>query len=175
MTRAIRCEMRKWPDSPHWEFDCTWLGADGTGQWLGLRSGTWMSRPGAGMHASADHVVLVPHDDWWVATFYDDDPDRPFDTYVDITTPATWEGDVVRAVDLDLDVIRGTTGRTWVDDEDEFAAHRASLGYPDDVVSAALASCERVLPAVTADDPPYTRVTAAGWIAKLRSLAPPVR
>ena len=32
----------------------------------------------------------------------------------------------VTAVDLDLDVVRGWTGRVWVDDEDEFAAHRYS-------------------------------------------------
>ena len=55
-----------------------------------------------------------------------------------MATPAVWHGeDLVRAVDLDLDVIRGTTGRVWVDDEDEFAEHRVSLGYPDEVIEQA--------------------------------------
>ena len=81
----------------------------------------------------------------WLGTFYGEDPARPFDTYVDITTPAVWHGeDLVRAVDLDLDVIRGTTGRIWVDDEDEFAAHRVALDYPDEVVEQAVASCQEV-------------------------------
>ena len=52
--------------------------------------------------------------------------------YVDITTPPVWDGTVLRAVDLDLDVVRGNTGRVWVDDEDEFADHRVRFGYPDE-------------------------------------------
>ena len=40
---------------------------------------------------------------------------------------------MLRAVDLDLDVVRGPTGRVWVDDEDEFADHRVRFGYPEEV------------------------------------------
>lgn len=167
--RVVRLRTRKWPDSPHWEYDAQWLGADATGQWIGLPVGTWLSRPGAGFHATAAHVVLVPHDAWWVATFYGYDDQRPVDTYVDITTPSTWSGDVVDCVDLDLDVIRGTSGRVWVDDEDEFAQHRRTLGYPAEVVQNAVASCEEVLAAVEADRPPFDRATALGWVAKLQA------
>lgn len=167
--RVVRLQTRKWPDSPHWEYDAEWLGADAAGQWIGLRAGTWLSRPGAGFHASADHVVLVPHDAWWLATFYGYDEARPVDTYVDITTPAGWAGDVVSCVDLDLDVIRGVTGRVWVDDEDEFALHRRTLGYPDDLVRHAVAACEEVLAAVESDHSPFDRATALGWVAKLRA------
>jgi len=112
--------------------------------------------------------VLFPHDAWWVATFYDDDPERPFDTYVDITTPAVWSGDEVRCVDLDLDVVRDSDDRVWVDDEDEFAEHQVSLGYPAEIVEGALASCAQVLELVTADAAPFARSSALGWIAKLR-------
>ena len=49
--------------------------------------------------------------------------------------PARVGRDVLRAVDLDLDVVRGPTGRVWVDDEDEFAEHQVAFDYPDDVVS----------------------------------------
>jgi len=169
VTRTVAVRNRKWPDSPHWEFDAVWLGADAVGHWLGLRRGTWMSRPGMGMHATAPHVVLFPHDAWWVATFYDDDPERPFDTYVDITTPATWAGDEVRCVDLDLDVIRDRDGRVWVDDEDEFAEHQVSLCYPAEIVDGARTSCADVLDLLTADAAPFTRATAFGWIARLRA------
>jgi protein associated with RNAse G/E len=161
--------MRKWPDSPHWEFDGVWLGADAHGQWVGVPTGTWLSRAGAGIHAHADHVTLFPHDAWWSAVFYDDDPARPVDTYVDIATPPSWDGDTVRCIDLDLDVIRGTTGRVWVDDEDEFAEHQVTLAYPAAVVESALASCAEVLRLVQADEPPFARSTAAGWIARLRT------
>jgi uncharacterized protein len=161
--------MRKWPDSPHWEFDGVWLGADAQGQWIGVPVGTWLSRPGAGFHATADHVTLFPHEAWWSAVFYDDDPARPVDTYVDIATPPSWDGDTVRCIDLDLDVVRGTTGRVWVDDEDEFAEHQVALAYPLAVVESALASCAEVLRLVGADEPPFAWSTAAGWIARLRA------
>ena len=154
------------PTTPHWEFDGVRLGVDGHGTWIGITEGTLLASPVRAFHAAADHVTLVPHDAWWLGTFYGDDPKRPFDTYVDIATPAVWHGeDLVRAVDLDLDVIRGTTGRIWVDDEDEFAAHRVALGYPDEVIEQAVDQ----LPgrSLAADDRAggalRRRRTATGW------------
>lgn len=170
MTREVRILTRKWPDAPHWEYDALWLGADAVGQWVGISRGTWMSRPGAGMHATADHVVLVPHEAWWLATFYDDDPQRPFDTYVDITTPATWSGDEMRCVDLDLDVIRDRDEHVWIDDEDEFAEHQVELGYPADITAGARSSCGAVLDLVSNDAAPFHRMTAFGWIERLRAV-----
>jgi predicted RNA-binding protein associated with RNAse of E/G family len=166
--RTVDVRARKWPDSPHWEHEAVALGADGWGQWVGVAKGTWISRPGAGFHAHCDQVVLLPHDDWWVATFYGDDAERPVDIYVDITTPVTWDGDLAHSVDLDLDVVRGLSGQIWVDDEDEFAEHRVSLGYPDDVVKQALAACERVHAALVAGDPPFDG-TARDWLARFRA------
>ena len=165
---AVRVECRKWPDSPHWEFDAELLGHDAIGTWVGIREGTLLASPTRAFHAGSDHVTLVPHDAWWLATFYGDDVRRPFDVYVDIATPATWHGDhLVRAVDLDLDVIRGTTGRVWVDDEDEFAAHRVELDYPDEVVEAAVRSCQTVLAAVT-DRTGAFDGTHLTWLERLR-------
>jgi hypothetical protein len=168
--RSVRVLTRKWPDLPHWEFDAVRLGADAHGHWVGVPSGTWLERPDRGFHAWCDHVVLIPYDAWWVATMYGDDPDRPVDVYVDIATPSTWSADEseVRAVDLDLDVIKGPTGRVWVDDEDEFAEHRVSLGYPPDVVSHAVDSCEDVLRAVADGAGPFDGGHHQ-WIERLRS------
>lgn len=174
--RTVRVLTRKWPDLPHWEFDAVRLGADAHGHWVGVPAGTWLSRPERGFHAWCDHVVLVPHDAWWVATMYGDDADRPVDVYVDIATPSEWsEHDAtVRTVDLDLDVIRDPDGRVWVDDEDEFAEHQRSLGYPTDVVAAAEASCAEVLEAVTDLSGPFAGVHL-DWIARLRSGRPSAR
>jgi hypothetical protein len=168
VSRTVHVQTRKWPDSPHWEYDAIHLGADGFGHWVGVAQGNWLSRPDAGFHAACDHVVLLPHDAWWLGTFYGDDAERPIDTYVDIATPVTWDGDLVRSVDLDLDVIRGVTGRIWVDDEDEFAEHRVSLDYPADVVAQALAACDEVHAALLAERPPFDG-TARGWLAKFRA------
>jgi predicted RNA-binding protein associated with RNAse of E/G family len=169
--RLIRVLTRKWPDSPHWEYDALRLGMDEYGEWVGLPLGTRMSRPGVTLHASAAHVVLLPHGAWWVATFYGDDPERPVDTYVDIATPWRWNHDEseARAVDLDLDVIKGTTGRVWVDDEDEFAEHRVSLGYPPDVVEQAVGACADVERAVTGQAGPFAGAHL-DWLARLRTL-----
>jgi uncharacterized protein len=166
----VRVLTRKWPDLPHWEFDAVRLGADALGHWVGVPAGTWLAKPAAGFHAWCDHVVLLPHDAWWVATIYGDEPDRPVDVYVDITTPCVWADDesTVTAVDLDLDVIKGPTGRVWVDDEDEFAEHQVTLDYPSDLVASAVRSCEHVLRAVTEGAAPFDG-SARPWLDRLRS------
>lgn len=167
MTRVVRFRSLKWPDRPHWEYDARWLGADAHGQWLGLETGAWLSRPGAGFHAHCEQVVLMPHDAWWCATFYGPDERRPVDLYVDIATPAEWDGDEVRCVDLDLDVIQGVSGRVWVDDEDEFARHRVEFSYPADVVSSALAGLDEVLHLIEHRVAPFDGDTGLGWLARL--------
>lgn len=167
MTRTVHFRSLKWPDRPHWEYDARWLGADAHGQWLGLETGVWLSRPGAGFHAHCEQVVLLPYDAWWCATFYGPDERRPVDIYVDIATPAEWEGDRVECIDLDLDIIRGVTGRVWVDDEDEFAQHRREYGYPADVVESAISARDEVLHLIEAKVAPFDGDTSLGWLARL--------
>jgi len=167
--------MTKWGGRPHWEFDAVLLGSDAHGDWIGIVAGTSMRRPGASYVAPTDQVGLVPApgpdaDRGWLATFHA--PGGPVRVYVDVTTPPTWDGAVLRAIDLDLDVVRGSTGRVWVDDEDEFADHRVRLGYPDDIVRAAMSSCDRVHAAVLAETAPYDG-TAAGWLARTGGLPRP--
>jgi hypothetical protein len=161
--------MSKWVDRPHWEFEATYLGSDGHGDWLGIPAGTEMSRPGAHYVAPRNQVGLVPppgpdEGRSWLATFHD--VGGPVRVYVDISTPPVWDGDVVRAVDLDLDVVCGPTGRVWVDDEDEFAAHRVAYDYPEALVHAALDSCERVHALVAGSAAPYDG-SATAWLARL--------
>ena len=100
----IRCEMTKWGDRPHWEFDGVYLGADEHGEWLGFPEGTLNQRPGLELVSEVDAVTLVPAEGWYAATFHA--PGIWCDLYVDIATPGEWDGTVLRAVDLDLDVIR---------------------------------------------------------------------
>ncbi|MCW2857233.1 MAG: hypothetical protein JWR52_2848 [Marmoricola sp.] len=168
--RAVRVLTRKWPDGPHWEFDALHLGADALGHWVGVPKGTWLSKPGKGFTAWADHVVLLPYDAWWVATIYGNEADRPVDFYVDVTTPCAWSADEseVRCVDLDLDVIRETDGRVWIDDEDEFAEHQVAFGYPADVIAAARRSCDEVFAAMSDGQSPFDGTTGR-WIEKLQS------
>jgi hypothetical protein len=160
--------MSKWGGRPHWEFDAVFLGSDRHGDWIGIPAETHMSRPGATYIAPVDQVCLVPAatgtDDQrsFLATFHA--AGGPVNVYVDMTTPPAWDGPVVRAVDLDLDVIRGATGRVWIDDEDEFADHRISLGYPDEIVALASESCDRIHRLVRTAAPPFDPATPGHWL-----------
>jgi hypothetical protein len=162
--------MTKWGARPHWEYDAVLLGYDEHGDWLGIPGGTHMSRPDAEYVAPVAQVVLVPPpgpDDerGWLATFHA--PGGPVQVYVDMTTPPAWDGPVLRAVDLDLDVVRGATGRVWVDDEDEFADHRIRFDYPEELVTMAVDSCAQVHGAVLSRESPYDGDTGAHWLARL--------
>lgn len=156
----------KWGGRPHWEYDALRLGEDGHGTWLGVPVGSHIARPGAAFTTREQQVVLVP-DDGYVATFYAPGSDTPCDVYVDITTVASHRPERISAVDLDLDVLRGWTGRVWVDDEDEFADHQVRFGYPVEVVDLAVRSCDAVRAAVTAAAPPFDADTARGWFGAL--------
>jgi len=164
---AVRLVYRKWRDRPHWEGDGLLLGSDSWGRWLGIRQGTLMTRPGASYTTDQDIVVLVPRDQPFVASFYAPGGTAHCSVYVDITTVPVWGADSVTAVDLDLDVVRGWTGRVWVDDEDEFADHRVRYAYPQPVVQLAVTSCEEVLDAVRSGRPPYDGGVSGPWFGRL--------
>jgi protein associated with RNAse G/E len=166
---AVRVVSRKFPDQPHWEYDAVRLGEDEHGVWVGAPVGTLLSRPGVRFVTDQAQVALLPREQPFVATFYAPGGIAHCDVYVDITTVPTWHEDTVTAVDLDLDVVRGWTGRVWVDDEDEFAAHRLALGYSPELVRLATASCDAVLAAVRDGQPPYDG-TAGPWFAALAAL-----
>ena len=169
--QAVRMTFTKWGDRPHWEYDAVRLGHDEHGAWVGLPVGTYVARPGAGFHTGEPQVVLVSPSGY-VATFYARGGSTPCDLYVDITTPPVLAADGVRAVDLDLDVLRGWTGRVWVDDEDEFALHRTTWGYPHDVVTHALTTTERVRHDIEHGRAPFDRDTPDRWFTALASWVP---
>jgi protein associated with RNAse G/E len=64
-------------------------------------------------------------------------------------------------------VVRGWTGRVWVDDEDEFADHRVRYAYPPDLVRLAVTSCDEVRAAVDAGRPPYDGEAPRRWFETL--------
>jgi hypothetical protein len=163
--------MTKWGDRPHWEFDGTLLGSDEHGDWIGIPAGTVMTRPAMTFVSETDQVGLVPAADagggrGWLATFHA--PGIWAHTYVDMTTPPAWDGSVVRAVDLDLDVVRPVEGEVFVDDEDEFAEHQRLFGYPPEIVDLAERSCAWVRDAIVRELPPFDG-TAAEWLARVGS------
>ncbi len=177
----VRCELSKWGGRPHWEYDATVLGVDEHGTWLGFPAGTTYVRPGHSYVGDRDHVGLVPvpidrRPPWHLATFWSTPGNlwpalgnSGVQIYVDVTTPAVWDGNVLRAVDLDLDVVRGFNGTVIIDDEDEFLEHQAAFNYPADVIAAARASADGLKVAVAAGAAPYDG-THLRWLDKLAAL-----
>jgi hypothetical protein len=145
--------MTKWPDRPHWRFAGRYLGSDRHGDWLAFPAGSRFSRPGADVTMPNDQVGLVPADALpergWLATFHG--PGSDFRLYVDIATPPAWDADVLRSVDLDLDVIQD---------------HRVRWAYPEALVAAALQSCAHVESAVRRGVPPFDG-SHRGWLAQV--------
>jgi uncharacterized protein len=165
--QPIRVVVTKWGDRPHWEYDALYLGADQHGDWLGCPTGTYYSRPGMDFVARFSGVVLVPaggaaH----LAAFNDQHASAA--VYVDMCTPAVWDGAVLRTVDLDLDVVQRQDGTVFLDDEDEFAEHQLAYGYPPEIIAMAAQSAADVLAAVRTGAAPYDG-TADGWLARLGS------
>jgi hypothetical protein len=170
---AVRVVARKWPDRPHWEHDARLLGEDEHGVWVGAPAGTSLTRPGRSLVTDQAQVTLIPRSAASMATFYAPGGFSPVDVYVDMTTEPRWSGAstgraTVTAVDLDLDVMRGWTGRVWVDDEDEFAQARARWAYPTELVRLAVTSCEAVHAALDAGRPPYDG-SAERWLEAMRT------
>jgi uncharacterized protein len=168
----VRIEMEKWGDRPHWRIPARWLGTDEHGDWIGIPAGSRMVRPGRDVRSEVDQVGLVPTADLpddrrgWLATFH---RESHVWVYVDMTTPPRWEGATIRAVDLDLDVIRGRDGNVVVDDEDEFAEHQVELGYPPAIIALAEASRDLVRAAILNQDAPYDG-SHERWLRTLLSL-----
>ncbi len=169
---AVRVELTKWGDRPHWQFDALYLGSDAAGDWLGFPTGSHMSRPGFEFTSTNDQVGLVPAPGTavgqaWLATFHG--PGGVVWTYVDMTTVPEWDGDTVRAVDLDLDVLEHLDGTVTVDDQDEFDEHRVLYDYPREIVDLAMVTRDLILIAVREKHPPFDG-SAAPWLAVLTRL-----
>lgn len=163
---AIRTEFTKFGGSPHWGADGIFLGDDQFGSWLFYPRGTVIAKPGSSFEAVADHVQFVHPDLPSVASIFsakNAHPEMRFDLYVDMTTTPRWNGNTVRMIDLDLDVIRHLDGRVEVVDEDEFAGHQIRYGYPDDIVDLARRSRDDVFAAITSQSEPY-RTVAHHWL-----------
>lgn len=164
---------RKWDGGAHWVVPGNYLGEDRHGWWIFQPEGSFISRPGAAFHARSDAVLLVPRNGDYVATFYDDTYPGDFRVYVDLAVGHGWNG--IRpgtfefhVIDMDLDVIRSVARGVYIDDEDEFAEHQASMEYPRDLVDRMLEETEQLYQAVKAQHAPFDG-TDAEWFRRGRA------
>lgn len=146
---------RKYDGAAHRDYPARRLGDDEHGTWLGVDTGTASIYHGIPSVEQIPFVLLVPRQRWWTAMF--NPPPRTSEIYCDITTPARWTSEhMVDLIDLDLDVVRRRhTGRVELRDEDEFALHRTTFGYPDEVVTAARSASAWLLDALGCGAQPF--------------------
>ena len=166
----VAVRFTKWGGGAHWEFPVTFLGADDLGTWCGAPAGTWLERPGASFASTFAWVTLFPHHLPWAASYYDS-VDQPISVYVDVTTPAFWDGPLVTMVDLDLDVVMHRDGDLLLDDEDEFDEHTVTLGYPAEVVDLARCTADELMAAAAVGHEPFGPA-GSRWLARLAASTP---
>ena len=160
-------EMRftKWGGRKHWTYPMEPLGRDEWCWWFGGRAGIRLQRGDEPpIIQGHDFVQLIPDGGWYVAA-YNGTANTRLALYVDVTTPPTITGDVIEAVDLDLDVLRMRDGRVLLDDEDEFEEHQVRYGYPPEIVDGARASADRLMAAVRGGTEPFGLV-GDNWLAR---------
>ncbi|GAA0537114.1 hypothetical protein GCM10010172_18100 [Paractinoplanes ferrugineus] len=155
---AVDLILRKFDGSPHRQVTGQLLGEDTYGTWIATPRGSVVSyhygtRP-TGL-TRADAVRLIPAGGWWMAMCLAEPDVR--DMYCDVTTPAEWTGPAeLTVIDLDIDLVRyRADGRVEVEDEDEFAEHRITLGYPDEIVEGALRAMGELREALTKGKEPF--------------------
>ena len=158
---VVKVRFSKWDGTPHWAFDMERLGEDDHGLWLRAAAGTELRR-GSEPAISAPYgfVKLIAPGRWWTA-IWNEGPwgdGRSIRTYGDVITPAAWDGDTVRMVDLDLDVVYRSDGTVEIDDEDEFDEHRITMAYPDRIVDKARTEAARLAIAVQSGVEPFGTV-----------------
>ena len=167
MAQKIDCDIRKWDGKQHYRFEVDLLGRDEHGTWLAGRPPVPFEGPEYPGEWDFQFTILVPDNEWWVATFYAPDSRLRIQTYVDVTTPSEWvAGSHLTTVDLDLDVVLQFDGALFIDDEDEFDEHRLAYGYPSDVVDTARRTASEMIEAVRARREPFGDVGRL-WLEKV--------
>ncbi|WP_131681750.1 DUF402 domain-containing protein [Pseudarthrobacter sp. YALA5] len=164
---------RKWNGKAHWVVPGRYLGEDRHGWWIFQGTNEFCSRPGAAFYTRSDAVLLVPRSGDWVATFYDDAHPNGVRVYVDLAVAHEWT-DIrpsvteLHVIDMDLDVIRMAERGVFIDDQDEFAEHRVSMNYPDQLVEDIQVAADELYQAVKAQQAPFDG-TDVQWFTKGRS------
>ncbi len=163
---TVTVDIRKYDGRLSARWRARLLGADAHGSWLATAQGVPVESASGGWITRFPYVMVVPPDAWWTATFCR--PPGP-EIYCDVCTPARWtaDGAELHLVDLDLDVVRPHGAPPHVEDEEEFAEHQASFGYPEELVNRARSTCAWLRDVVRRDVgvEPFSS-TYRGWLAR---------
>lgn len=155
----------KYNNKPHWVHQTVFLGEDVHGFWFKQHQGSRSYRPGLSYVTETDVTLLVSRSGDWVAKFFPPDRDDLMKVYVDIATAVAWNPELneVTGVDMDLDVIQLSTGKTWIEDEDEFDIHQKLYSYPEPLISHTSATAKKVFDSVLHAHAPFNEETLNQW------------
>jgi protein associated with RNAse G/E len=156
--RLVRVTSTKYDGSAHWDFDSWEVRSQGTllitsnfaGQELGNWKGSWTTPWDTCNHFWSDR---------WYNVMRCDKPngDGIDHWYCNVTTPAEFEGQTIRYVDLDLDLSVSAAGDWTVLDEDEFLENAGRMGYPPHVVDKARRALEELIKLASSGEFPFQR------------------
>ena len=161
--QIVEFATEKWGGVPHYTGDMHVLGADEHGTWLWGPKGRTVRRGESTTFITEQHALsVVPEDEWWSVAWWVGHPQ--LELYVNINTPAVWNGARVVAIDMDLDVARLLDGTVVELDRDEFELHQRQYGYPKEIIAATEEATARALQLVRANVAPFDGVAARRWI-----------
>ena len=130
----ITVEFRKHPDTLHWNYRAEVLGEDEYGTWLGVPAGAVLFKGSEPKTIEGGFVQSIAPGRWWTMVR---NIGHRTSHYVDIITPATWEGpDRVTMVDLDLDVVRLMDGAVGPPRRTVRQGRRRLAGHPIEVLGS---------------------------------------
>ena len=156
--RRVHVVSTKYDGSPHWEFDSFFvleehallITTNFAGQELGNWKGTWATPWDTRNHFWSDR--------WFNVMRCDKPRGGGLDHwYCNVTTPAQYDGEAIRYVDLDLDVSVGPNGEIELLDEDEFLDNSARMGYAPDVIENARRAVDELIELARRGQFPFRR------------------
>jgi protein associated with RNAse G/E len=159
-----RIEVRKWDQRLHYAMFATLVEDDGERLWFAAQVGTVIEHFTYGsIWSTIAPFDLVLWRDRWYNVYINADVSGVLEHYYcNVALPPIIEGHTLSFVDIDLDVRFWLDGRHEVLDEDEFIAHTALFGYPDDVQRRARQTVQELLALWQARQPPFDGVLPPG-------------
>lgn len=136
----------KYDGSLHYEYGATLDSVeDGAVRCTVSRGEPWVGYRGEGKIQGTFTALFFL--ERWFNVFHNHTPagNRGILSYANVATPATFDGEVVRWTDLDIDIVVSERFGITVDDDDEFEDHRDRFSYPDDLVERVLTTRAELL------------------------------
>ncbi len=91
--------------------------------------------------------------------------------YCNIASPSVYDGEAIKYIDYDLDVMVYPTGRKKILDEKEYETHAKSMKYPERTKEVVEGQLDILLDMIDNNEEPFDRVEIEKWykIYKRRS------